>query len=137
MRTQIFLEKNFKISFVHKKLKKNTIKSCLLMAVGSFFSLQPRLPKTAQNFISVLFFFSIRPSLLESLPIKDGAFSRNGCVNFSDSIAFLIYWAVDKVEVQMTVEFTQILKLLCERNLLFSNQVSCCYIYISKYLLFA
>ena len=26
----------------------------VLMAVGSFFSLQPRLPKTAQNFISVL-----------------------------------------------------------------------------------
>ena len=29
-------------------------KSCILMAVGSFLSMQPRLPKTAQNFISVL-----------------------------------------------------------------------------------
>ena len=50
---KIFLKK-LKKNFCPQKVEKTTSKSCLLMAVGSFFSLQPRLPKTAQKFISVL-----------------------------------------------------------------------------------
>ena len=49
-----YLLKNLKMFFCPQKVEKNTSKSCILMAVGSFFSLQPRLPKTAQNFISIL-----------------------------------------------------------------------------------
>ena len=37
-----------------QKVEKTTPKSRTLMAVGRFFSLQPRLPKTAQNFICFL-----------------------------------------------------------------------------------
>jgi hypothetical protein len=37
-----------------KKLKKPTQKVSYLWQLRGFFSLQPRLPKTAQNFISVL-----------------------------------------------------------------------------------
>jgi flagellar biosynthesis protein FlhB len=43
-----------KISFAHKKLKKPLEKVAYLWQLGRFFSLQPRLPKTAQNFIFVL-----------------------------------------------------------------------------------
>ena len=43
--------------FCPQKVEKTTSKSCILMVVGRFFSLQPRLPKAAQNLISVLWFF--------------------------------------------------------------------------------
>ena len=41
----------FKLTFLVEKI---TPKSCILMAVWRFFSLQPRLPKTAKNWISIL-----------------------------------------------------------------------------------
>ena len=50
---KIFLE-NLKKNLCQQKVEKTTSKRCLLMAVGFFFSLQPRQPKTAQNLISVL-----------------------------------------------------------------------------------
>ena len=49
-----YVLKNLKFFFCPQKVEKNTPKSCILMAVGSFFTLQPRLPKKTQNFISVL-----------------------------------------------------------------------------------
>ena len=49
-----YFYKNLKKYFCPQKVEKTTPKSCILMAVGRFFSLQPLLPKTAQNFISVL-----------------------------------------------------------------------------------
>ena len=47
--------KDLKKSFANKKLKRSSKKVAYLWQLGFFFlSLQPRLPKTAQNFISVL-----------------------------------------------------------------------------------
>ena len=48
----MFLKK-IKKKFAHKKLKKPPQKVAYLWQLGGFF-LQPQLPKTAQNFISVL-----------------------------------------------------------------------------------
>ena len=64
---KIFLEK-FWIFFAHKKLKKTPQKVAYLQPLGVFFSLQPQLPKSAQNFIFVINSF-IRPSLQGSLYI--------------------------------------------------------------------
>ena len=43
-------KKNLKNFFCPQKVEKTTPKSCILMEVGIFFSLQPRLPKTAFPF---------------------------------------------------------------------------------------
>ena len=51
--TDLFQDKSIAI-FSHKKLKKPPPKVAYLWQLGGFFSLQNRLPKTAQNFISVL-----------------------------------------------------------------------------------
>ena len=51
---QKYLKKKFRFFFAHKKLKKPPQKVAHLWQLGDFFSLQPHLPKTAQNFISVL-----------------------------------------------------------------------------------
>ena len=52
--TKIFSYKILKNIFAHKKLKKPPQKVAYLWQLEAFFSLEPRLPKTAQNFISVL-----------------------------------------------------------------------------------
>ena len=44
-----------KMLFAHKKLKKPPQKVAYLRQLGVFFSVQPRLPKTIQNFKSVLY----------------------------------------------------------------------------------
>ena len=65
---------NFFLCFhVQKKLKKSPQKIAYLWQLGGFFSLQPRLPKTAQNTPELHFYFInsfIQSSLLRSLVAK-------------------------------------------------------------------
>ena len=53
LRFYVFLKK-IKLIFDLENIKKPPQKVAYLWQLGLFFSLQPRLPKTAQNFISVL-----------------------------------------------------------------------------------
>jgi hypothetical protein len=66
-------ENKLKYFFAHKKLKKTTPKSCILMAVGSFFlSVILTAKKTAQSSPELHLRFSntfIQSSLLESLSL--------------------------------------------------------------------
>ena len=77
----------FDFFFAHKKLKKNP-KSSILMAVGRFFSQQPWLPKTAQNFISVL-----KILLSNHLCLKSGRAMKWFCVD-ATSAQYWLYCVV-------------------------------------------
>ena len=61
--------KFLRLFFSSQQFEKATPKNCILMAAGRFFSLQPRLPKIAQNFISVLkiLLLIVQPSCVGSL----------------------------------------------------------------------
>ena len=69
-----------------QKVEKATPKCCILMAVGRFFSLQPRLPKTAQtSFLFYKLFYPIVSAKQVSAPIYHNHIKREVCEPFRRS----------------------------------------------------